>query len=90
MRSVRLANGEQYEADWCGAANGILTMNLITDESFMDIAQDFSDKTATKEIVFDYDVGQSVFKDYTNLISIQVGGWSGNGVLVALGREASE
>lgn len=87
MYSIKLANGDRYDAMWCGEADGILSAQLATEERIDALAAAFADAGATAEITFEYGEMIDTFAGYTRLIMVQDMRWGGGHVLIQLRRE---
>ncbi len=86
MRKIKLADGSTYEVDRCGAADGVLWLNVISGASILSMVEIFSDteKTATIEHYFEgTDTDHIFFVGYTTIISAAL---SPTGLTLALRR----
>ena len=84
-RMLKLKDNTIYEVDWANGDRGILNLNLITDESFIEIATKFSNKELTDSM--EYRISEEnveIFEGYTELSSIAFDDWSSGTVLVIL------
>ena len=84
MRKVILNNGAEFEADWCGAANGALHVDVIGDQTIPELTAAFSDPEATAHIVFEYGEMADTFDGYTHLSRVAEGAWRDGATLVTL------
>lgn len=88
MRKIILANGAEYDCQWCAAMDGKLDMNLVTDQTMPQLAAAFGDPANTARIILQYTTDlQDVFEGYTVLKVLSDGGWTDGTVLVILGKE---
>lgn len=85
LRWITLTDGTQYEADWCNGDKGVLFMNLITDASFMELVQKFSDLSLIAPIIYHISQdNEKAFEGYTRLKSINFDDWRTGTVMVTL------
>lgn len=68
MYKIRLNDGTEFPVRFCSARGGLLTMCILSDDSFLSIAQIFTEQSQT--ITFLYDNSQDVFEGFTDLIMI--------------------
>lgn len=68
MYKIRLTDGEEFNARFCSARGGLLTMGIQSDRSFLAIANAFTDHAGT--VSFLYDSTEETFEGYTDLIMI--------------------
>ena len=68
MYRIKLNDGAEYPVRFCSARGGLLTMEILTADSFLDVAQVFTEQAAS--VTFLYDSSQEVFEGYTELIMI--------------------
>ena len=66
MYRIRLTNGTEYPVRFCGARGGLLTMEILTADSFLTVAEVFTEQAAS--VTFLYDSTQEVFEGYTELV----------------------
>lgn len=85
MRTLELANGTVFDCDWCGAADGMLTANLISQTDLLPVVEAFSDPANTRCLTFHAGEDQT-FCGYTRLRMAQLRGWPTGGVLVGMGQ----
>lgn len=89
-REIRLSDGTTYGAIWCGAADGVLSMNLADEMTVLRAAEVFSDAARTEKIVFRYggdEITEDVFEGYTWLRMVQGPRARGQGMLIQLIRD---
>ena len=70
MYKIRLTDGAEFDAVYCSAKNGLLTMRIIGNQTFIEIAETFADADKTRTVYFDYDNTEDTFCGYTDLIVI--------------------
>ena len=70
MYTIKLYDGTEFNANFCSARNGVLTLSVLSDLSFEQIAQTFCDTSKTSEITFVYGPMRDVYTDYTGLCLI--------------------
>lgn len=70
MYKIRLSDNTAFDVMYCSARNGVLTMRIISDQSFIQIAELFADADKTSTIYFDYDQTEDTFCGYTVLTVI--------------------
>ena len=68
MYRIRLTNSTEYPVRFCGARGDLLTMNVLSDEDFLTIAQTIGENAQT--VVFLFDNSQQVLEGYTELVMI--------------------
>lgn len=88
MRKVKLNNGKTFAVDRCGAAGGLLVINVTTG-NIPSLASVFSDpeKTCRIEHYFEgTETDHVIFDGYTNLVGISL---SDTGITVMLRRDAT-
>ena len=68
MYKIRLSDGAEYPVRFCSARGGLLTMVILTADSFLDVAEVFTEQAAS--VTFLYDSSQEVFEGYTELVMI--------------------
>ena len=81
---IRLSDNTEYNAAWCGAADGVLNIELTDTISMVAAATVFSDAAKTASIA--YLIGgaaAATFTDYTTLLDIHRDRWNGR-VLIQL------
>ena len=88
MSIVRLNNGAEYPADWCGAAQRRMSANILRTGCMAELAAAFADPEATARIEFHTGLETIVHEGYTRLAAIAEGGWSEGATLVTLIKEA--
>ena len=86
MRTLKLNDDTVYELDWCHADKGVFNINIVTDESFMEIATKFGNRELTSHITAQYgpDSDPVEYDGYTELQSIQMDSWQTGTVLIRL------
>lgn len=85
MRTIKLNDGSIYECDWCNGDQGILNINIITDETIADLAIRFSNPDNTSTIVDHInDNTEIVYENYTSLHSISRDRWRTGTILITL------
>ena len=72
MYRIRLSNGTEYPVKFCATSGGIFTARLVTNESFLSIATEFSNELNTQTIEYLYDSTTDTFCGYTVLQSISI------------------
>lgn len=85
---IRLSDNTEYNAAWCGAADGVLNIELTDTISMVAAATVFSDGAKTASIA--YLIGgaaAATFTDYTTLLDIHRDRWNGR-VLIQLEKAA--
>ena len=83
MRTVELASGVSFAADWCGAAEGALTAQLL-ETMPSEVALAFLTPGAADRIVFHAGSDlHDVFEGYTQLYQI-ITGWEPGTVRITL------
>lgn len=88
-REIRLSDGTTYGAVWCGAADGVLSMNLAEEMTVLEAAEVFSDAERTEKIVFRYggdEITEDAFEGYTRLRMVQGPRARGQGMLIQMIR----
>lgn len=70
MYRIRLNDGTEFDTRWCGESNGILTADIKSGLSFLEVARIFADAEKTRTIVFKYGQMQDEFTGYTVLAVI--------------------
>lgn len=88
MSMIRLNNGAEYPADWCGAANRRMSANILRAGCMAELAAAFSDPEATARIEFQTGLATIAYEGYTRLVAIAENGWSEGATLVTLTKEA--
>ena len=68
MYKIRLYDGTEFPARFCGARNGLLTVGIDTEAEFLTVAEKFS--TAAQTITFLYDSTAEQFAGYTKLLAV--------------------
>lgn len=68
MYKIRLNNGAEFQALYCSARSGLLTMSIISSGSFLSVAQVFSEQS--QSVTFIYDTTEERFIGYTRLILV--------------------
>lgn len=85
MRTLTLADGTEFELDWCNGDKGIFYANIVTDKSFPELAAKFFNPELTRSIhCVAGDNYDKTFEGYTELKSIAIDSWSTGTVLVTL------
>ena len=67
MYRLILSDGTEFNARFCSAIDGILTLSIFSENDFAYIAEQFLDSEKTARITFRYGTSQDVFDDYTDL-----------------------
>lgn len=70
MYKIRLNDGTEMNARFCSLRSGVLSMDVLTESSFMDIALLFSDPDKTQTIIFVYGGTQETYTNCTDLFII--------------------
>lgn len=68
MYKIRLDDGTEYPVRFCSARGDTLTASILTGQSFLTVAQTFTDNTHT--VAFIYDSTEEDFAGYTELVMI--------------------
>lgn len=85
MTTLTLNDGTTFNIDWCNADYGIFNINLVTDKTFLELANKFGDHQLTERIVVKYgEDTEKVYEGFTILRSIQYDMWRSGTVLVTL------
>ncbi len=84
MYKIRLTDGEEFNARFCSARGGLLTMGIQSDRSFLAVAHSFTDYSQT--VTFIYDSTEETFEGYTELVMIN--GSTAGEYLITLRQEA--
>ena len=73
MRTIRLTDGTEYAATYCGTADGMLFFEITDAEGgLLEAAQPFGDPRLTETVVFEADELQpAAFRGYTRLMGVQ-------------------
>ena len=75
---IRLNDNQEYNAVWCGVADGVLNIELAEPISMIETAHIFTDMARTRSIVYLISgSAAAVFADYTTLLSIRRDRWNG-------------
>ena len=88
MQIIRLKTGKEYFVNWCGVSSldGILRAEIF-DSTFCDVAQDFCNKEAVREIEYIANENTvATFFDYTEITGITS---SFSGIVVALKKDTA-
>ena len=88
MSMIRLNNGAEYPADWCGAAQRRMSANILRAGCMAELAAAFADPANTARITFETGLETITYEGYTRLAAIAEGGWSEGATLVTLIKEA--
>ena len=67
MYRIRLNDGTELGARYCSAQNGILTLRILSDDRFIDVAALFSDPERTRTVTFLYGDMLDLCEGYTDL-----------------------
>ena len=86
MYRVLLADGTAYDAHWCGASGGALSISLY-DGTLPALAEAFGDPERTLRIEFVTDAATTVYEGYTYLTAVIDGRWQDSDLVVQLRRE---
>lgn len=70
MYKIRLNDGTEFPARWCGAAGDVLTASVMTEQSFVDIAEIFANAEKNRAIAFLYGEMETDYEGFTKLILI--------------------
>ena len=70
MNKIKLNDGTEYAARWCGEASEILTANIITEQSIDNVAKIFANTKKNCEITFFYGEMSTVYSGFTKLILV--------------------
>ena len=89
MYQITMNDGTQYSVNWCGVFSGILNIQLITDETLLQVASKFSDTSATETIEFHYGEMTTEHTGFTILNMVQDQRWQSGGVMVQLRKGES-
>ena len=88
MMYANLSNGDSFRVDLCGAANGILQIDVIDDVGIPALAAAFGDPEATAEITHCVDDRPAAtYAGYTRLTGLARDLWNECATLVTLKRE---
>ena len=85
MRTIKLKDGTVYDCDWCHGDQGILNINIISDQTIADLAVRFSNPDNTS-VIIDHinDETENVYRNYTSLHSISRDKWRSGTILITL------
>jgi len=84
MYQIRLSDGAVLPVRFCAARDGVLTIDVVTDMGFMDVANLLSDPEKTAQITFLYGDMADLHEGYTHLFIIN--GATAGEYLVSLRR----
>lgn len=85
---IRLADNTEYGAVWCGAADGVLNIELTSPLSMVTAATVFSDAVKTASIVYLIDgTAVATYGNYSTLLDIHKDRWNGR-VMIQLEKTA--
>ncbi len=85
---IRLRDNTKYSVAWCGAADGVLNVELTENISITDAAALFSDAAKTAAIAYLINGTETaVFEDYTTLLEVHRDRWNGR-LLIQLEKAA--
>lgn len=70
MYRLILNDGTEFDCRFCAARNGLLTASIVTDKTFLEIAEIFSHITNTEKIEFRYGEMHDTHDDFTDLVLI--------------------
>lgn len=85
---IRLRDNAEYGVVWCGAADGVLNMELTEAMGMTGAAALFSDVEKTGRIVYLINGTEAaVFEDYTTLLDVHRDRWTGR-LLIQLEKAA--
>ena len=70
MNKIKLSDLTEFGARFCSASNGSLTMCIISELGFMDIATLFCDIEKTSTISFEYGQNEDTYCGYTRPVEI--------------------
>lgn len=87
MYQLILNDGTVFDCRFCAARNGLLTANIVTDKTFLEIAEIFSHITNTERIAFRYGEMTDTHYDFTGLVLVNK--TSENEYLISLKKEAN-
>lgn len=68
MYTIRLNNGAEFQALYCSARSGLLTMSIISSGDFLSVARAFSE--SAQSVTFIYDNTEERFIGYTRLVLV--------------------
>ena len=85
--TIKLNDGTEYDVGWCGASRGVLSMDLIGEHDFLELARTFTNARKTERIECHYGEMCTLYEGFTRLLEITVGGWAEGNVLVCLKEE---
>jgi len=84
MRKLILADGSEYELDWCHG-DALFYANIVTTDAFPDLATVFYNPNKTIKMEAEYGPeNKRVYEGYTELVSIQIGSWRSGTTLITL------
>lgn len=83
MNKIRLHNGEEYQVEYCGESERILSFRIPEAGTVPQAAGIFSDAAATCEITYlipnnlvpDQPIVAAIYKGYTELIGVLLDRW---------------
>ena len=87
MYRLILNDGTEFDCRFCAARNGVLTASIVTDKTFLEIAEIFSHITNTEKIEFRYGEMTDTHYDFTGLVLVNK--TSENEYLISLKKEAN-
>ena len=70
MYKIRLNDGTEFDTRWCGESNNLLTTDIISEQSFLDVVRVFADAEKTSKIVFIHGQLQDEFSGYSKLVVV--------------------
>lgn len=72
MRTIRLNDDTVHAVNHCGAADGYLQIELVSGDSVLAVAEEFSDPGKTSSITFSYGSDlEAVHIGYIRLIAVR-------------------
>jgi len=95
MNKIKLNNGDEYDVDYCGTYENIVSFEFTEPVEIQDMAPIFSDPEKTKKITYllynflvpDQPTVAAVYEGFTRLIAMIVDRWSGR-LTIQLIKEA--
>lgn len=85
---IRLGDNTEYGVVWCGAADGVLNIELTSTMSMVTAATVFSDATKTASIVYVIDgTTAATYSNYSTLLDVHKDRWNGR-VMIQLEKTA--
>lgn len=76
MYTVEMASGVTHEATMCGAADGLLVIQILDGKSWKAVSDEFSDPTNTRKITYRYGEMSTEHTGYTQPTFLR---WDGGG-----------